>query len=304
MPERNSNRNFRAIFFDLDGTLLPIDVDVFMKSYFKLLGGTIARLGVNPDTFMAGMQAGTMGMVTNDAGIPNADAFWPAFWECVNVPTATGVTKEQLLAAFDSFYENAFGTLGAEVKPNPAAARAINTLAAKGYPLVLTTMPMFPRRAVEWRLSWAGIDPAVFSRITTYENSTAVKPKPNYYAENLAACGLSGADVLMVGNNTKEDLAACKLGCDGYLITDFLIDPVEFDLSTVNKGSLEDFANWVEQLPDCGNPATDVTNNLVPAADREAALAAAGVADGSEGGSTTLEEAGKSGGADLHGAGM
>ena len=30
-------RTFRAVFFDLDGTLLPMDVDVFMKSYFLSL---------------------------------------------------------------------------------------------------------------------------------------------------------------------------------------------------------------------------------------------------------------------------
>ena len=39
---------YRAIFFDLDGTLLPLDVDEFMRDYFAALGAYVARFGVSP----------------------------------------------------------------------------------------------------------------------------------------------------------------------------------------------------------------------------------------------------------------
>ena len=294
-----SQKTYRAVFFDLDGTLLPIDLDAFMGSYFKALGAHLAPLGVARDDFMAGMRAGIMAMVANNSGKPNADAFWRAFFGCVATPTAAGAAEADLRVAVDAFYETEFGSLGRDVDPNPAAARAIETLAQKGYPLALTTMPMFPRRAVEWRLTWAGVNPKAFSRITTFNNSTAVKPKLNYYAENLAATGLAGADVLMVGNNTKEDMAALKLGCDGYLVTDYLIDPEGFDIASVRSGSLDDFAAWVETLPTCENPAQNITDGEVSADARASALAAAGIADGAAGGSKTLEEAGASGGANF-----
>ena len=289
---------YRAVFFDLDGTLLPIDLDAFMGSYFKALGAHLAPLGVARDDFMAGMRGGIMAMVANDTGKPNADAFWQAFFSCV-LPTSTGASETDLHAAVEAFYETDFGALGRDVNPNPVAARAIETLAQKGYPLALTTMPMFPRRAVEWRLTWAGVNPKAFSRITTFNNSTAVKPKLNYYAENLAAAGLAGADVLMVGNNTKEDMAALKLGCDGYLVTDYLIDPEGFDIASVRSGSLDDFAAWVETLPTCENPAQNITDGEVAAEARALVLAEAGVTDGAAGGSKTLEEAGASGGANF-----
>ena len=298
------DKTYRAVFFDLDGTLLPMDIDAFMSDYFRSLGAFVARFGVATEDFMAGMKAGIMGMVQNDSGQPNATAFWPAFFSCVQTPTSTGASQEELRAAIDDFYENDFGKLGANVKPNPAVARAVNALAEKGYPLVLATMPMFPRRAVGWRLTWTGVDPAVFSRITTYQNSTAVKPKPNYYAENLAAAGLAGEEVLMVGNNTKEDLAACKLGCDGYLVTDFLLDPEGFDISTVKSGTFEEFAAWADALPNCENPATQISDAVVSADARHAVLAACGISDGAAGGNKTLEEAGKSGGANFKINGM
>ena len=230
-------RTFRAVFFDLDGTLLPMDVDVFMKSYFRALGGYVARMGIAPDQFMAGMKRGITAMATNDSGHANAESFWPEFLACIDLPE--GVTADALQAAIGDFYENEFGELGADVQPNPAAARAIE------------------------------------------------------------AAGLEGRDVLMVGNNTKEDLAACQLGCEGFLVTDFLIDPVGFEVFSVRHGSMEKFADWVNSLPECADPAQGVSDAIVPAAARERVLAACGIADGQAGGAKTLEEAGRSGGADF-----
>ena len=119
-----------------------------------------------------------------------------------------------------------------------------------------------------------GVDAHLFSRLTTYENSTSVKPKPAYCAENLAACGVAGADVLMVGNNTVEDGAFAGLGTDLYLVTDHLLDPTGAGVDGARHGSLEDFAAWAEALPACADPACGIEPGVVPAAAREAALAA------------------------------
>ena len=200
-------------------------------------------------------------MAVHDDGRTNADAYWEAFFSHADRDAADW---DELLAGF---YERDFGAIGAGVVPNSA-----ETLAAKGYPLVLATMPMFPRRAVEWRLSWAGIDASRFGRITSFENSTSVKPKLAYYAENVAACGLAGEDVLMVGNNTVEDLAIRGLGADAFLVTDHLLDPDEgFDLASVKHGTMEEFAAWAEALPACADPA----QGIVEAAARAAVLSRA-----------------------------
>lgn len=258
---------YRAVFFDLDGTLLPMELDGFMRSYFQSLGSYVAHFGVSGDCFMAGMKAGIKAMAAHDGDRLNADAFWGGYFTHIDPEMCDWKTE------LDGYYEHEFGKLGAQVKPNPSAARAVETLAAKGYPLVLATMPMFPQRAVEWRLEWAGVDPAYFSRLTTFVNSTSVKPKLSYYAENLAAAGVVGSDVLMVGNNTKEDLAIRKLGADAYLVTDLLIDPVGFDITGVEHGSLDSFAAWVDHLPACANPAANIQAGLVPSALRQSVLA-------------------------------
>lgn len=262
-----SDRAYRAVFFDLDGTLLPMELDEFMRSYFQSLGAYVAQFGVSGESFMAGMKTGIKAMAAHDDGLPNAEAFWGGFFAHVD-PAATD-WKTQL----DAYYDHEFGELGAGMQPDPAAARTVEALAAKGYPLVLTTMPMFPQRAVEWRLTWAGVDSSRFARITSFMNSTSVKPKLTYYAENLAAAGVAGSDILMVGNNTLEDLAVLGLGADAFLVTDHLIDPVQFDLASIKHGSLEELAAWVERLPVCVNPAMDVSTEVVSADVRAQALA-------------------------------
>lgn len=288
-----AQRTYRAIFFDLDGTLLPMDVNVFMKQYFVVLGTRMKELGVPQDVYMDAMKSGIMAMATNDTGSVNSDAFWPVFLGKTSSYVPDDVDME---AELNAFYEQDFGRIGEHFPHNPAAAHAIQTLKQKGYPLVLATMPMFPRKGVEWRVKWAGIDPSVFDRITTFDNSTSVKPKSNYYAENLAACGLDGRDVLMVGNNTKEDLAAMDLGCDAFLITDNLIDPVGFEIFSIKHGSMEKFAAWCDSLPECGDPAEGISDEVVSDRARERVLLLAGIEDGAAGGARTLEEAGRSGG--------
>ena len=241
-------RTYRAVFFDLDGTLLPMDVDAFMKRYFAALGGYVARMGIAPDQFMAGMKRGITAMATNDTGHANAESFWPEFLAAIDLPD--GVTPDTLTDAITDFYENEFGKLGEDVKPNPAAARAINALAAKGYPLVLATMPMFPLAAVHERIRWAGLDPDDFEFATDYETCYAVKPMPRYYEDCLARAGVAADEVIMVGNHNREDGLATKVGCDIYFVTDHLIESEEgLDVSKCKHGSMAEFADWCEALP-------------------------------------------------------
>lgn len=261
-------RPLRAICFDLDGTLLPMDLDAFMKSYFDAIYDFVAGEGLDAGAFMERFNAGVRAMAGHTDGRTNADAYWEAFGTCANRG------RDFWEPLLNEFYEGPFGELGREVRPNPAAARAVGALAAKGYPLVLATMPMFPLAAVRHRLRWAGIDPDAFARITHYENSTAVKPRGLYYAENLAALGVSGADVLMVGNNTVEDMAFADLGAEVFLVTDWLLDPAGLDLGTVRHGTMADFAAWAEALPPCARPAGPVAFGPVSRADAESALAA------------------------------
>ena len=249
-------RAYKAVFFDLDGTLLPMDMDEFLKRYFGLIGNYAYERGFEPQGFMKALFAGTKAM-TEQTGGYNDQRFWGTFCELMGQP------REDLEPILDEFYDTSFNDLGMDVTPAREAAYVLNALHMKGYRLYLTTMPLFPRNAVENRLIWAGCMPGVFERLTTYDNSTATKPSLAYYQENVDAIGLAPEEILMVGNNTQEDMAAIQLGLDGYLVTDWLLNPNDFDIETVKHGTLAEFATFVDDLPFCSTGADAASAGVV-----------------------------------------
>ena len=56
-----------AILFDLDGTLLPMDNDVFTKGYLSLLSRAIAPHGYEPREMISAMWYGVEAMVLRSA---------------------------------------------------------------------------------------------------------------------------------------------------------------------------------------------------------------------------------------------
>lgn len=246
------SKSYKAVFFDLDGTLLPIDMDGFLKAYFESLAQFSAQQGYDPNTFVYALNTGVRAMIDEEGG-RNNERFWSTFCAIL------GDDKEEYERLMEEFYSDVFDDLGKMVVPYEEAPQIIRLLCEKGYRLYLTTMPLFPRIAVEKRLEWAGCDPSDFERITTYDNSCSTKPHLSYYQENIEAIGLAPEEILMVGNNTKEDLAAMELGLDGYLITDWLLNPDGFDIETVKHGSMADFLQFIQALPNAGEPLMHAT---------------------------------------------
>lgn len=255
------DKKYRAICFDLDGTLLGMDIDEFMMAYFSRIAKWAAKNGLDPERFMIALKSGTKAMALSNDDSLNKDVFWAEFYKVYGKDVLEGVDVQEIA---DKFYLDDFPHIADGFQANPIVGETISILKDKGYPLVLTTMPMFPLQAVKHRLNWAGVNPESFERITTYENSKTTKPRQTYFAENLAAMGLRGEDVLMVGNNTMEDLAFLDLGADGYLVTDWLLDPIGYDLDTIKHGTFEDFNKWASGLSDCENPVENISNDSVP----------------------------------------
>jgi FMN phosphatase YigB (HAD superfamily) len=113
---------------------------------------------------------------------------------------------------------------------------------------------MFPRIAVEKRLGWAGLHPADFDLITTYENAFHSKPNPLYYADILRAIDCEAADCLMVGNDVDEDMAAGSIGIQVFLLTDYLINRQGKDIAAYPHGKLEDLIRYLHKV--CGRAQT------------------------------------------------
>ena len=58
-----------TVLFDLDGTLLPMDQEKFIKSYFGGISARLARHGYAPQTLIKTIWAGTEDMVAQTLGM-------------------------------------------------------------------------------------------------------------------------------------------------------------------------------------------------------------------------------------------
>lgn len=211
-----------AILFDLDGTLLPMDYEVFTKGYLDLLAEAVAPYGYKKDQLFGAMWKGVGAMIKNDGKETNKDVFWRVFFGLLGENSYNDIPK------FDEFYSNGFHKAKAFTQPNEMAKALVLAARTKAKKVILATNPFFPRVAVKARLEWCGLSVEDFDYITEYENSSYCKPNPKYYTEICEKLGLRPENCMMIGNNMQEDIVASKLlGMRTYLIEDCLIDDGE-----------------------------------------------------------------------------
>lgn len=212
---------FKAILFDMDGTLVPMDTQTFTKGYFKFLYAKLAKYGIDPSTFGKNMWAGVASMVKNDGAVSNEDRFWETFQQ------VTGLEKDTVNGDCLDFYGNEFHQAKQFTQENPLAAELVHTAREKAPIVILATNPLFPMVGQHTRMGWVGLKPEDFDLITAYETECFCKPNPRYYTSILERFSLKPEDCLMIGNDEYEDMfAATQAGIQSWLITDWAIfDP-------------------------------------------------------------------------------
>ena len=231
--------SIKTILFDLDGTLLPMDQDQFVKAYFKRLAIKLAPLGYEPEQLIGAIWKGTGAMIQNNGSCTNEQAFWHVFASIYG----EGCLKD--IPVFDDYYHNEFQSVASECGHDPRAAECIASLKQKGYRLALATNPIFPAIATESRMRWAGLNKENFELYTTYENSCYCKPNLDYYRAILAQLNVQAQECLMVGNDVSDDMVARELGMQVFLLTDCLINKDNVDINEFPHGSFEELRAFI-----------------------------------------------------------
>ena len=230
-----------TVFFDLDGTLLPMDQDTFVGAYFRGLSGKLAPHGYDPEKLVKGIWAGTGAMVQNDGSVTNEAAFWRTFCSLF------GEKARQDEPIFAEFYATDFQKVQQVCGFDPEAASTVASIKAMGLTTVLATNPIFPAIATHSRTRWAGLKPEDFRLITTYENSRYCKPNLDYYRQILRELGLDAGECLMVGNDVAEDMVAGELGMDVFLLPKCLINKGGEDISRYPHGDFGDLLKFIRR---------------------------------------------------------
>ena len=231
----------KTVLFDLDGTLLPMDQEVFVKDYIGRMAQFMAPYGYDPSTLVKALWKGTGAMVKNDGRAKNEDVFWRVFNDDL------GIDARKDEALFESFYATEVQKSRAVCGFDARAAEVIRELKNVGCRVVLATNPLFPAIATQSRIRWAGLVPEDFELGTTYENSRFCKPNPDYYREILEKLDLDSADCLMVGNDVEEDMVAGTMGMQVFLLTDCLINRDNRDISQFPNGGFPELLEFIRK---------------------------------------------------------
>lgn len=202
----------KAILFDLDGTLIEVNLKVFIPEYLKLLASNVSHL-VRRSKFISKLMIASQEVNKNDGSKTNDEVFAEAFFPLI------GYAREEMDPLFDKFYEQDFPKLRQYTNRKPAARKIMQTAFEKGYDVVIATTPLLPETAIRQRLDWAGvpIDDFPYKLITSLENSSANKPNLLYYKLIAETIGHNANECLMVGDEDK-DMVAARLGMKTFLV--------------------------------------------------------------------------------------
>ena len=231
----------KTVLFDLDGTLLPMEQEVFVKDYLNRLAMYMASYGYDPKNLAAAVMDGVVAMVKNDGSKSNEQVFWALFSEKFGKEVLNDIPK------FEEFYRTEFQKASASCGFKPEAKEIVEFIKNRGFRVVLATNPLFPQIATYSRIRWAGLEPEDFEFVTTYENSSYCKPNPDYFKQILEKLELKAEECVMVGNDSKEDTVPASLGMQVFLLTDCLIDKGN-DIDKFAKGGFEDLKNFIMGL--------------------------------------------------------
>lgn len=232
----------KAVLFDLDGTLLPMDQDVFVKTYFKGLAKKLAPRGYEPESLIKAVWGGTGAMMKNDGSKTNEQAFWDFF------SGIYGQKALQDMPYFEEFYKTDFQKVKEVCGFDSMAAQIVRRLKEQGIKVALATNPIFPAIATESRMNWAGFSPDDFEMYTTYENIGYSKPNLEYFRQVANAIGVAPEDCLMVGNDVDDDMVAERLGMKVFLLTDNLINKSGTDVSLYPNGGFKELNDYLDNI--------------------------------------------------------
>ncbi len=232
----------KAVFFDLDGTLLPMDQDIFIKAYLGGLVNLLAPKGYDPKAIAGALWKSTDAMVKNDGAKTNEEVFWDSFCHILGKE----IRSEE--AALEEFYKTEFQNIKDYCGYTPKSKELVDRLKDNGITVVLATNPLFPAIATESRIRWAGLYPEDFEVYTTYENSRHCKPNLEYYRVLLEQVKAEPSECLMVGNDVGDDMVAEALGMKVFLLTDCLINKTDRSVNDFSHGGFDELTEYIEEL--------------------------------------------------------
>ena len=201
----------RAILFDLDETLLDLNLDAYVWAFSSQRVRLVSRIANLSPIAVAipYWHALTQMLGRREDNLTNAAFLHQRFKAATGVPLDDPIIADCLSYYDDQVFNPTMAAsraIGAH--PRRGAHACLDMCQRLGLRVVLATNPTFPQTCTYERMRWAGIEDYPFSHVTVCENSTRAKPWARYYVEACAAVGCRPEECLMVGNDPRNDFAS------------------------------------------------------------------------------------------------
>lgn len=128
----------KAVLFDLDGTLLPMDQDIFITAYLDAMAKKMEPHGYDPQLLTKAIWRGTAAMAANIGDKTNEAVFWENF--CGVFGSRARIDEP----IFREFYENEFQQVANACGFSPEAGACITQIHKMGLRTVLPQILFFP----------------------------------------------------------------------------------------------------------------------------------------------------------------
>lgn len=207
-----------AILFDLDGTLLNIEMNAYIAGYVQGLACHFSDL-VNRCRFADTVVTTAYDLLKADRGEQTMEDLFLSL-----VEERLGIDGELFRRRLGHYCDDGLHRLATLVRPFPLARRILQCCFDLDLQVIIATNPVFPRSVVDARLKWAQLDDFPFALVTSYENCRFCKPHRQYFLDILHTRRLSPEQTLMVGNDTEYDLPAQQAGLTTFILDTCLID--------------------------------------------------------------------------------
>lgn len=243
-----------TLLFDIDNTLILLDENEFLQVYSKLIHGFFKDELPDIQKFVEILMESTAKMYEKEPmELSTLSKFAQEF------SFKSGLTREEIVRRFLSFYETDFQQVRSVFSPVPIA-KTLLFLASKYFTLVAATTPLFPAIANEKRLEWADLSTIPWIEITSADDYHFSKPHIEYYQELLDRINKKASECLIIGNDPVNDMVAGKLGIKTFLVVDdkdnnkktakviqTSLDNEKLDFPVDYSGSLVDFYNSLKE---------------------------------------------------------
>ncbi len=209
--------NIQAVLFDLDGTLVNTDMNLFVSGYLRRLTEHMSDQ-ISPMRATQTLHHAVAAMFANtDAGRSLESILFEV------LQSELAISPEWYVECLAQFCQDDLESLRPLVTGHPLSSQLIESSLARGWKVVLATNPIFPRVIIDARVRWGELDGDAFHHVTAYETAHFCKPSPLFFEEIMGRLQLPATACLMVGNDTLHDLAASQVGMQTCLLTPWAV---------------------------------------------------------------------------------